>query len=184
MRDQRRRLDPVERARLSARVCHALIATGAFRRARRVAAYLPKGGEVDLSRLVTQAWSRCKRCYLPVVHRGQLRFLPFEPDTPLRPNRFGIPEPSVPLRRQVAALTIDLVIVPLVAFDGQGNRLGMGGGYYDRTFAFAGRRRRWRRPLLIGAAYGWQRVPLLPSNPWDVPLHGVATETGVEWFTP
>ncbi len=182
LRERRRRLDPTTRAQASGRVCRTLAATGAFRRARRLAVYLAKGGEVDLSGLVRRAWQAGKRCYLPALDRGRLRFLPYAPDTTLRPNRYGIPEPLVGARKHAPAATLDLVVVPLVGFDRRGHRLGMGGGYYDRTFAFLGRRLRWRRPLLIGAAYGFQRVSELAANPWDVPLDAVATEEGLEWF--
>jgi 5-formyltetrahydrofolate cyclo-ligase len=182
MRRTRRLADPVERARLSRRVVAAIAASGVFHRARRVAVYLPMGGEVDLTPLIHRAISAGKRCYLPAVDRPRLRFLPYNPGTPLRRNRFGIPEPWVPARLQAPPGTLDLVLCPLVAYDPRGNRLGMGGGYYDRTFAFVGRRRHWRRPVLLGAAYAFQRVPGLDPDPWDVPLHGVATEVGVEWF--
>lgn len=182
LREQRRRLEPAAQAQASAHICRTLAATGAFRRAQRLAVYLSRGGEVDLAALVTRAWQAGKRCYLPVVERGHLHFLPYTPDTILRPNRFGIPEPAVAASRQVPAFALDLVVVPLVAFDAAGNRLGTGGGYYDRTFAFTHRRLRWRRPFLVGAAYGFQRVPALAVNPWDVPLDAVATEAGLEWF--
>lgn len=182
LRERRRRLDPAARAHASARVCGALAATAAFRRARRLAVYLSKGGEVDLSGLVSRAWQAGKQCYLPALERGRLRFLPYAADTVLRPNRYGIPEPVVAARAHAPAATLDLVVLPLVGFDGIGHRLGMGGGYYDRTFASHGRRLRWRRPLLVGAAYGFQRVPELAANPWDVPLDAVATEEGLEWF--
>ena len=74
------------------------------------------------------------------------------------------------------------MLVPLVAFDGAGNRLGMGGGFYDRTFAYRARRRRWRKPWLIGVAYEFQRLKSLPQRPWDVLLDGVLTERGLERF--
>lgn len=181
MRRQRLRLHPAERARLSRRVVRALASAPVFLRARRLAAYLPNGGEVDLRPLLELAWNGSRECYLPVVGRDRMRFLPYTVKTPLRRNRYGIPEPDLPARRQARPLAIDLVLVPLVAFDPRGNRLGMGGGYYDRTFAFL-HRRRWRRPVLVGAAFAFQRVPALDPNPWDVPLDAVATEEGLEWF--
>jgi 5-formyltetrahydrofolate cyclo-ligase len=182
VRRRRRLTDRVERQRLSRQVVAAIAGTTVFRRAERIALYLPKGGEVDLTPLIDRALRAGKRCYLPVVGRSGLTFLPYAPGTVLRRNRFGIPEPQVPVRRRAAPSTLDLVLCPLVAYDPRGNRLGMGGGYYDRTFAFAGRRRHWRRPVLLGTAYAFQRVPALDPAPWDVPLHGVATEAGVEWF--
>jgi 5-formyltetrahydrofolate cyclo-ligase len=177
-------MDPAERARLSLVIARVIASSRAFRRAHRLAGYLPKGGEVDLKPLLDRAWHSGKHCYLPAIERRRLRFLPYAPHTPLRKNRFAIAEPVAPPGAQRAPDAIDLVILPLVAFDPRGIRLGMGGGYYDRTFAFLHRRRRWRRPLLIGAAFAFQRVPALEPNPWDVPLHGVATEDGLEWFLP
>jgi 5-formyltetrahydrofolate cyclo-ligase len=74
---------------------------------------------------------------------------------------------------------LDLVLVPLVGFDARGNRLGMGGGFYDRHFAFLRNRRAWRRPLLIGIAFDVQRVPRLSDAAHDVPLWGIVTERGI-----
>jgi 5-formyltetrahydrofolate cyclo-ligase len=68
--------------------------------------------------------------------------------------------------------------VPLVGFDADGNRLGMGAGFYDRHFAFLRHRRAWHRPLLIGLAFERQRVARLPAAAHDVPLWGVVTERG------
>jgi 5-formyltetrahydrofolate cyclo-ligase len=182
LRRARLRLHAAERGRASRRVCRALASARVFLRARSVAAYLPHGGEVDLRPLLAVAWGAGRECYLPVVGRGGMRFLPYGPGTPLRRNRYGIPEPDLPARLQARPLVIDLVLVPLVAFDGRGNRLGMGGGYYDRTFAFLHRRRHWRRPVLVGVAFGFQRVAALAPNPWDVTLDAVVTEEGLEWF--
>jgi 5-formyltetrahydrofolate cyclo-ligase len=78
----------------------------------------------------------------------------------------------------VHSRVLDVILMPLVAFDGQGNRLGMGAGYYDRTLAFLRHRRHWRKPRIIGLAYEFQRMPALPAEPWDVPLDGIITEAG------
>ena len=79
-------------------------------------------------------------------------------------------------------MDLDLVLVPLVAFDDRGNRLGMGGGYYDQTFAFLSQRQHYRRPTLLGVAYEFQRLVALPVQAWDIPLDGVATEKRVQWI--
>ena len=79
-------------------------------------------------------------------------------------------------KQQVKAWRLDLVLVPLVGFDPQGNRLGMGGGFYDRTFAYRGRRKHTSRPCLIGLAHECQRVEHLPCAGWDIPLDGVITD--------
>jgi 5-formyltetrahydrofolate cyclo-ligase len=78
--------------------------------------------------------------------------------------------------------TLDLILTPLVAFDDQGNRLGMGGGFYDRTLAYLGRRKHWKKPRLIGTAHAFQQVARLPHESWDVPLHGVVTEKALLSF--
>ncbi len=186
MRAARRRLSPREREAATALFTEHVARSRPFRHARAVAFYLPNDGEMDLRPLMQLAWRAGKQCFLPVVgmpweHR--LWFMPWEPGVPLSPNRFGIPEP--PLQRHIRwyrAFTLDLALVPLVAFDPHGNRLGMGGGYYDRSFAYLRHRRRWRHPCLMGAAYGFQEVAGLPTRPWDVPLDAVATEDGVRVF--
>ena len=145
----------------------------AFRAARRIALFWPADGEPDLRPLAAHAWACGKRLYLPVVGRaGAMRFAPWHSKGRLRRNSFGIPEPVGRYRGGVARL--DLVVMPLVAFDARCNRLGMGGGYYDRAL-----QRRWRRPLRVGAAFALQQVSALPQQPWDVPLHLVVTERGM-----
>ncbi len=181
MRDRRRVLGDAQRTRLSgcAAVCfsrHRL-----FYSARRVAAYQPNDGELDPTPLMALAWAMGKQVYLPVLSHlrsDHLLFAPYTPGDTLRENRFGIPEPVVSLRHMADLKTLDLVLTPLVAFDGQGNRLGMGGGFYDRSFAFLHRRRHWFKPHLVGMAYDFQRVDHLEHRHWDVPLLGVVTEKG------
>lgn len=138
---------------------------------------------MDLAPLIERLWRCGKQIYLPVLHGPALWFMPFTPRTPLAHNRFGIPEPNLNAPHRAALRTLDLVLMPLVAFDRNGNRLGMGGGFYDRTFAYLRGSPRWARPCLIGTAYEFQRVPPLAVQPWDVPLGGVVTELGLERFT-
>ncbi|MDX1434376.1 MAG: 5-formyltetrahydrofolate cyclo-ligase, partial [Gammaproteobacteria bacterium] len=153
-----------------------------FSRVQRVACYVANDGEMDLTPALARLWRAGKHVYLPALHGDALWFLPATPDSPMQRNRFGIPEPAAGADTRVAPFALDLVLMPLVAFDGAGNRLGMGGGFYDRTFAYLARRRHWRKPRLIGVAYGFQRVPSLPARPWDVTLEGVLTERGLERF--
>jgi 5-formyltetrahydrofolate cyclo-ligase len=142
-----------------------------------VACYLANDGELDPALLVRRLRSGSREVYLPVLDGPMLRFAPWAEGETLRRNRFGIPEPP---RRGHARGTIglDVILVPLVAFDDAGNRLGMGGGFYDRTLARLARRRAWRRPRLVGVAYGFQQVQALPARSWDVPLCGVVTDRG------
>jgi 5-formyltetrahydrofolate cyclo-ligase len=182
LRTQRRTLDDHEQSHLSQRAVRQLANHRLFRAAQHIACYLPNDGELDITPLIDQAWAMGKTIYLPVlssIHRNHLHFLPYRPDDELVCNRYGIPEPVVRSRRLVDLKRLDLVLVPLVGFDSRGNRLGMGGGFYDRSFAFLRRRRCWFKPGLLGVAYDFQEVKSLSNNAWDVPLNGVATETGV-----
>jgi len=97
----------------------------------------------------------------------------------LLPNRFGIPEPPLKHRHIRMPWGLELILLPLVAFDSDCNRLGMGGGFYDRTLAYLRHRCCWRRPRLIGVAHECQRVEGLPVNEWDVALDAVITERRV-----
>lgn len=146
-----------------------------MQRAKRIAAYFSVGGELDCTALIQQAWARGRQVYLPVLHGRQLRFRRYAPTTRTAPNRFGIPEPLH--GEELPATALDVAITPLVAFDPAGNRLGMGGGFYDRTFQFLRHRDRWRHPRLVGFAYDMQCVTHIDSRPWDVPLDGAVTES-------
>ena len=153
-----------------------------FLSSRRIACYFPCNGEVDLLPLVEQAWAMGKTCYLPVLDRlrnDQLLFAPFRKGDALYKNHLGIPEPTISRRHLLTARQLDLILTPLVAFDTQGNRLGMGGGFYDRTLDFLRLRHHWMKPRVYGVAYEFQKVDHITPEPWDVPLHGVITESTV-----
>ena len=140
----------------------------------RVAGYWAVDGEIALHAWQVALPAAVEYC-LPVLHAdGALRFAPWRPGAALVPNRFGIPEPAVDGTRLLPAAAIDLVVVPLVAFDHRCHRLGMGGGWYDRSFADAARR---RPPWLVGAAFDAQQLPRLPDAAWDVQLDAVCTGT-------
>jgi 5-formyltetrahydrofolate cyclo-ligase len=94
----------------------------------------------------------------------------------------GIPEPERTHHQRIRPTALDLVLTPLVGFDDTGHRLGMGGGYYDRTFGFLNKRTRWRKPRLMGLAYELQRCQTLTRASWDVDLDAVATELAVYHF--
>lgn len=185
LRAERNRLTPAQQTRAAAALAVQLAATRLFRVARRVALYLPNDGEIDPTPLMARVWSMNKTCYLPILSRlkhDRLWFAPYEPDTALAPNRFGIPEPVVSPRTWLRAPELDLILMPLVAFDAAGNRLGMGGGFYDRSLAFLRHRSRWHKPHLVGLAHDFQRVERLATFAWDVPLQAVATDCTVYHF--
>lgn len=138
-----------------------------LRHARHVAAYNAVGSEISL-----QAWiarQHHRRVYLPRLRSVQMDFVPAS--TQLQHNRHGIAEPRAGRPRPLWACSV--ILIPLLGFDPQGNRLGQGGGYYDRALA----RLRWRRPWLLGIAYDEQQCDAIPTQAWDQPLDGVITPT-------
>ena len=154
-----------------------------WRRGHRVAAFLGMPDEVDLRPCFEEAWRRGVRLYVPRIlslRHGAMTFVPYDRGARLQPNRFGIDEPVVAIGRRVSALQLDTILVPLVGFDAQCHRLGMGAGFYDRAL----QRRRdyaqpFRHPRLIGIAYEVQRLERIDPAPWDVSLDMVVTERGV-----
>ncbi len=144
-----------------------------------MACYLDADGEVRTRQLIQRLRQRGIEVYLPAVRasRKTLAFRHYTACTPLRPNRYGVLEPAPFQSPEISPRDLDLVLAPLVAFDGVGRRLGMGGGYYDATFAFL-RRFPWHPPRLYGVAFAGQQVAGLPGEPWDMPLDGVITERG------
>jgi 5-formyltetrahydrofolate cyclo-ligase len=178
MRAGRRAVASRQRRAAGLALMHAATRLPMWRWARRVAIYRPADGEIDTTPLAREARRHGKELYLPVVDGHKLRFRRWQPRQGMARNRFGIPEPprSAP---ECPTRWLDLVVMPLVAFDGAGNRLGMGGGFYDHTLAFRHRHPRWRHPRLVGAAFALQQVAALPTRPWDVPLDAVITERGV-----
>jgi 5-formyltetrahydrofolate cyclo-ligase len=186
LRAARRRIGRLPRRAAAAAIARQLALAPAFQRARRIAAYWPTDGEIDPLPALARAHAMGKTCYLPVLcplRAGRLYFAPWRPGAPLMRNRFGIPEPASLRRVWLAPRMLDLVLLPLVGFDDTGSRLGMGGGYYDRSFAFV-QSSGWRRPRLVGVAFELQHVSRLPRQPWDVPLDAVQTERRRYVFRP
>jgi 5-formyltetrahydrofolate cyclo-ligase len=144
--------------------------------------YLTVGSELPTAPLITLARHRGWRLHVPVLRPGRTPALWFVPlEEPLRVNRYDIPEP-IGRHRRVAPRWLDLVFVPLLAFASDGQRLGSGAGFYDRTFAYLRSRGRWRRPPLVGLAFESQRIDHLDAQPWDVPLDAVVTERTIHRF--
>ncbi|HSG59739.1 MAG TPA: 5-formyltetrahydrofolate cyclo-ligase [Woeseiaceae bacterium] len=140
-----------------------------------LACYLPMPDEVDATPVIARAWEMGKRVFAPIIDRnGSMVFSELTPQTELRQNWYGLWEPES--GSQIPARELDLVITPLVAFDENGHRIGMGSAYFDRCFAFLRNRHRWLRPKLIGTAFNCQQVEKIKPNPWDIPLYKVVTE--------
>lgn len=178
LRARRRALSPAEQQQAAEALALNLLRHPDLYRARHVAVYLANDGEISPHVYIRIGRRRGIRFYLPVLHpvySGRLAFSPYHEDTSLVSNRFGIPEPRFRDGLQRPPWALDAVLFPLVGFDETGGRLGMGGGFYDRTFAFSRYRPRLA-PRLIGLAHDFQKLPELPTEPWDVPLHGVVTD--------
>ena len=142
------------------------------RNAQHIALYLSFDGEISTDKLIKILWAQGKQVYLPVLHPfnpNHLLFLRYLPDTPMLKNKFGIWEPKLNVQSVLPLEGLDILFTPLVAFDKQGNRLGMGGGFYDRTL------QNWRNSSFIpvGLAHQCQQVEQLPTEAWDVPLHQI-----------
>jgi 5-formyltetrahydrofolate cyclo-ligase len=175
LRARRRALSPFAQRRAGVRLAQRIDQLPWFIRAQALAFYVAADGEIDPLPLIQLAWRHGKRTFLPCLrHDRSLAFVEYRRDTPLRLNRFGIPEPWGSPAISLAQL--DVVCVPLVGFDRAGGRLGMGGGFYDRTFARGG----VRQPKLIGLAHSIQEEAGLPRDAWDIALRGVTTER--EWI--
>lgn len=180
-RSLRQSLDRETHAAHARAVARRFFTSGLALSGRSVGLYMASDGEVDLGELLDRLLDTRKRVLLPVVHDGgRMTFYRIRRRTPLSINRYGIIEPA-PGAAYVAPLGIDVLLMPLVAFDGDGNRLGRGAGFYDR---YLGRLPPALRPRLIGVAHEVQRSSEpLPADAWDVPLDGVLTESGLQRFT-
>ncbi len=142
------------------------------RNAQHIALYVSFDGEISTDKLIKTLWAQGKQAYLPVLHPfnpNHLLFLRYLPDTPMLKNKFGIWEPKLNVQSVLPLEELDILFTPLVAFDKQGNRLGMGGGFYDRTL------QHWQKSSFIpvGLAHQCQQVEQLPTEAWDVPLHQI-----------
>ena len=183
LRNARRALTPSEQRRAAIGLYRQLAQHPLFRRAKHISLYLPTDGEIDPRLLLRAAQRRGKATYLPVLSawpRTKMVFQRVKPGETLLPNRFRILEPRVNARRQRKVWALDLVLLPLVGFDDAGGRLGMGGGFYDRSLAYLARRQSWRKPTLLGLAHECQKVDRLAQASWDVPLAGTVTDK--QWY--
>lgn len=175
LRASRRALSVHEQKQASLRLSRALGRQLYFRRAARIAFYLPIDGEIDPQPLMKAALHHGKHCYLPVVRNDQMHFVLYRPGMRMRRNRFGIAEPMLQWQHRIHVRALDLVLVPMTGFDSHGTRLGMGKGFYDRAFGFRHTDPR-TRPRLVGIAHECQRREDLPCESWDVRMDEVVSD--------
>ncbi len=189
----RRQLSRIQKHQHSQVITRRIVHSRFYRYSRHIALYLSTDGEVDLAPLIRKLHSHYhgynKKCYLPVIlsrENGLMAFAPYNENTRLRKNSFGILEPVYQKKHLKSARQLDLILAPLVAFDRQGNRMGMGGGFYDRTLSHLkqhGRRPRKHHPMFVGIAHELQQVDALQIHSWDIPLYAIITERRLGYFT-
>ncbi|MEC6817048.1 5-formyltetrahydrofolate cyclo-ligase [Photobacterium toruni] len=176
IRHARRQLSPQQQQHAAQQLSLRLQAIDRIQHSQHIAVYLANDGEIDPQPFIKWLWQQGKSVYLPVLHpfsKGHLLFLHYEANTPMTTNRYHISEPQLDVRRVKPIADLDVICTPLVAFDSEGQRLGMGGGYYDRTLT------QWHQyrqgPYPIGIGHDCQYIPQLPNETWDVPLPLIIT---------
>jgi 5-formyltetrahydrofolate cyclo-ligase len=178
LRARRRALNPTQQTQASTYLLRNLMQLPQFMRAQHVALYMAMDGEIDPAPIARQLWKMEKHCYLPVLRPGKsnsLWFVEYTQDCLLSKNRLGILEPDFRKQHKLPATLLDVALMPLVGFDRSGARLGMGGGFYDATFAFK-QKKAPGKPALIGLAHACQEVDSLTTESWDIPLFAIATD--------
>jgi len=176
MREQRNQLSAQQQLQSARELSQVVLGQSWFQRANNIAVYLANDGEMDPIVITEKSRYRGKHIFLPSLSPSKKGHLCFASDQgPLIKNKFGILEPDPKRCTLLPVKQLDVVFLPLVAFDEQGGRLGMGGGFYDRTFEFL-KQTQLQKPKLIGLAHEFQKVSRLPIEDWDIPLNAIITE--------
>lgn len=178
MRDQRILLDSDYIEACSLKVTENVLSTQYLQQAKKVALYNAHENEVDTIYLMRQLSQQGVELYLPVMSDGSLLFYSYDINEQLSEAQYGIMQPVLQDKQPIDWSELDVMCLPLVAFDTQCFRLGRGGGFYDRALASSLTQMK-NKPWLIGLAYAFQCVNKLPIEPWDVPLDAVSTESHV-----
>lgn len=176
-RERRRSLSRSEQVSAGAAIVEQSQKHALFSKAKKVAVYMTNDGEVDTKALILYLWEHDIQVFLPVLHpfcEGYLVFLAYTPLTPMRANHFGILEPKLDCSSLCPLEQLDILIAPVVAFDERGNRLGMGGGFYDRTLAHMVTQPK-PTTTVIGLAHDIQKTLSMPTEIWDIPIPFILT---------
>lgn len=178
-RAKRQALSQQQQNAASQKLLEITLAQGILDQRSKIALYLPNDGEIDPTPLIHYAWVNEKQVYLPVLHpfhKKALLFMEYCPNSDMKDNRFGIAEPKIESHRICPIQALDIIFAPLVAFDKQGNRMGMGGGFYDCTLApLVKTEENIQSPKVIGMAHDCQECPQIPVSGWDIPLEMILT---------
>lgn len=185
MRSKLNTIGEEKRNLLAEQAIEHFTSTNDFLRCKHIGIFFPVRHEISLLPLADICWASHRQVYLPTLSPQPFQkmvFQPFTRDSRLKLNRFNIPEPGLPIDKHIPLRQLDIVVMPLLAFGLNGERLGMGGGFYDRTFSFLNRHPDIARPKCWAIALDTQQTEL-QANPWDVALNGVATESGIQHFS-
>jgi len=178
-REKRNSLSPEQQSQAADAVADLIVKQPQFLESKHLGFYMANDGELDPLPLMRRACELGKICYLPILRNIEyphLYFVRYTFGDDLEINDYGIPEPRFEPSKTFNPSQLDLVFAPLITFDRQGNRLGMGVGYYDRSFAFK-KQSNVQNPPLIGLAYGLQETESIPPEEWDIPINAVCTES-------
>ncbi len=175
-RNSRKSLSIAERESASKKIADTVMRSSWFQRSSYIGCYIGTTYEVDTWPIFVRAWRMKKRIFAPVLEKNsRMRFRELTAESCLESNAHGILEPQD--GEIIVPRMLDLVLTPLVAFDAKNNRIGMGGGYFDRTFSFLGGRKHLFHPKLIGLAFACQEVEKITPNPWDIRLFSIVSES-------
>ena len=177
-RKLRAALSQTERERAGRLLADRITELPEYRQAQRLAVYFAVNGEITLAPVIDHALAAGKQVYLPNLDQESLRFSPYFHDQKMRINKFRLPEPDVGDDEMLMPDQLDLVLAPLVVFDTARNRIGMGGGFYDRSFAMR-KDPAITTPVLVGVAHELQKVEHIEPESWDVRLDRVVTDQAV-----
>ncbi|GAA0361635.1 5-formyltetrahydrofolate cyclo-ligase [Bowmanella denitrificans] len=183
LRRKRQALSPQQQQQASAALLEQCQRLASFQQASHVALYLANDGELDPAQVIQHCWKAGKAVYLPVLHpfcAGNLLFMRYQADSLMIANRYGIAEPRLECPGLCPVGQLDMLFTPLVGFNQQGNRMGMGGGYYDRTLAPL--KRQPANVEVVGLAHNCQQCDSLPVQPWDIPMHKIITPDKIFHF--
>ena len=188
VRTKRRQLNAEQQQEQADLLCKTLMAQIDLEHVKQIAIYLANDGELNTKPFINWCWKNKISVYLPVIHpfsKGHLLFLEYAKTSVMIKNQYGISEPKLDVRTIISVNDIDIIFAPLVAFDSTGNRLGMGGGFYDRTLAvwyLEYQQNKQTKPMPIGLAHNCQKVKAIPIENWDIPLPKIITPSTIYHF--
>ncbi len=166
---------------LSSKAQNLLLSQKVWQEAQHVALYMPTQGEVQTQDLCTQAWGQGKKVFLPRCQQGKqghMDFIACQNMQDLTVGKYGIVEPKQDIMASdQTTLQLDILLIPGVAFTPKGQRIGYGGGYYDRFLQFLNK----DKVLCMGFAFSWQIVDALPTQEWDIPVQALVSDEGILW---